>query len=138
MDKKETIQRLNNHPLPFFEDMGGKTTDADPELGTCVMEFDISEFYCHSGDIVQGGFVTAMLDLVTSHAVFATDPLIVGLSTLELKVSFYAASRAGKFRAFGKIEKKGKSIVFLSGDLYNESGERTASITSTSKFYIKK
>ena len=48
--------------------MGGVLVDFDVEEGSCTMEFNISHDFCHSVDIVQGGFVTAMLDASMSHA----------------------------------------------------------------------
>lgn len=97
------------------------------------MTFDISEHFCHSGDIIQGGFVTAMLDAVSTFAAFSTNSNIIKLATLELKVTFLRASRAGKFKAIGRVEQMGKSIAFLTGDLFDETGQKTASITTTAK-----
>lgn len=136
--KKEVLNRLNEHKLQFLTDMGCVITDVDSEKGICEMEFTISKRYCHSVDIIQGGFVTTMLDAVTSHAVFAVHEKLRALSTLEVKVMFYEASRAGTFKAIGRIDRMGRSIAFLSGDLYNEAGQRTASITSTAKISLPK
>ncbi len=136
--KQETINRLNEHKLQFLTDMGCLIKDVDSEKGICEMEFNISKRYCHSVDIIQGGFVTTMLDAVTSHAVFAVHANLRALSTLEVKVMFYEASRAGKFKAIGRIDRMGRSIAFLSGDLYNDAGQRTASITSTAKISLPK
>lgn len=120
---KELIAHLNTFRLQFLIDLGCTIIDASAEERFCKMEFNINKRYCHSGDIIQGGFVTAMLDAVTSHAVFASNTELSGLSTLELKVSFYEASRAGKFTAIGRVDKMGRSIAFLTGDLYNEAGQ---------------
>ena len=135
---QEIINYLNKFRTQYLADLGCTITDASQEEQFCKMEFDISERYCHVDSIIQGGFVTAMLDAVTAHVVFAVVPKIKGLSTLELKVSFYEASRAGKLFAVGRIDRLGKSIAFLSGDLYNEAGQRTASITTTAKFVVEK
>ncbi len=138
MTKEKIIAQLNKHRPAFLNALGCTIMDVDTEKSTCTMEFNITKDYCHSGNIIQGGFVTAMLDAVTSHAVFAMNPAIQVLSTLELKVSFYKASHDGKLKAIGRIDKMGRSIAFLSGDLYNEDNVRTASITSTAKVFIPK
>jgi len=138
MTKEEIINRLNKYRTQFLNDMGCTILDVDTEAGICEMEFIMDKRYCHSVDIIQGGFVTAMLDSVTSHVVFAVQNEMIALSTLELKVSFLKASRAGKFKAIGKIERMGRSIAFLSGNLYNSEGERTATITSTAKISKRK
>lgn len=131
--KQQVIDRLNNRRPQFLTDLGGSIIDIDIEKGICEMEFNVSKRYCHSIDIIQGGFVTAMLDAVSSHAVFVKNAQARTISTLELKVSFYAPSRKGKLKAIGRVDKLGRSIAFLSGDLYNEANQRTASITATAK-----
>jgi len=134
---QKIIDRLNTRKPQFLIDLGCTIIEANAEERFCKMEFNIDKRYCHSVDIIQGGFVTAMLDAVTSHAVFAASEELMALSTLELKVTFYEASRAGKLIAIGKIDKMGRSIAFLSGELFNETGQRTASITSTAKIRYK-
>jgi len=136
--KEERLKHLNKFRVQFLTDMGCTVTDIDLEKGICEMEFNMDKRYCHSIDIIQGGFVTAMLDAVTTHAVFAMQKNIRALSTLEVKVSFYEASRAGKFKAIGRIDRMGRSIAFLSGDLFNDAGQRTASITTTAKMSFQK
>lgn len=138
MTKEETIDYLNKIKPKFLNDMGCMITDADADKGICKMDFDIDERYCHSVDIVQGGFVTAMLDAVVSHAAFIGNKEVKALSTMELKVSFYEASRMGKFSTIGRVDKMGRSVAFLSGDLYNDIGLRTASITATAKLHLNK
>jgi uncharacterized protein (TIGR00369 family) len=88
--------------------------------------------------VVQGGFVAAMLDAAMSHAVFTNIENVVALPTLELKVSYLAASLAGSFTAKGKIIRAGKSIVFLEGQLFDEQGELTATASSTAKVILPK
>ncbi|GIR69646.1 MAG: hypothetical protein CM15mP74_08970 [Halieaceae bacterium] len=48
-----------------------------------VFTFTVPLEYCHSGDVVQGGFVTAMLDAAMSHA------LLVPLRTSPGRISGY-------------------------------------------------
>ena len=75
--------------------------------------------------------------LGTDFSVFGTNPNVIKLATLELKVNFIKASRSGKFRAVGRIESMGRSIAFLTGDLFDASGQKTASISTTAKIKIK-
>lgn len=138
MDKQAIIARLSKYRPPFLDLFNCVITDVNPEEGTCEMEFEVSTQFCHSGDIVQGGFVTMMLDSISAHNTFAKNENIIGVSTLELKVSYFAVSRAGKFRAVSKIEKLTRNFAFLSADLYNSDNIRTASLTSTAKVSYRK
>ena len=134
---KNILKQLNTRKPKYLEDFGCVITNVETEKGSCEMTFDVPKHFCHSGDIIQGGFVTTMLDSVTTFSVFSTNPNVIKLATLELKVTYLKASRAGKFKAIGRIESLGRSIAFLTGDLWNEAGEKTASITTTAKIKLK-
>ncbi|MEM6803739.1 MAG: PaaI family thioesterase [Bacteroidota bacterium] len=138
MTKEQIIAGMNAMRPPFLDALGCVILDVDPNERSCKMEYNIGPEFCHSVNIVQGGFVTAMLDAVSTHAIFGSEEGIVGVSTLELKVSYYAPSLSGKFIATGKVEKLTRNFAFLSADLFNEEGERTASLTSTAKIKYKK
>ena len=98
----------------------------------------MNEQFCHSVDIIQGGFVTTMLDAVSAHAVFVGNAEVTRLSCLELKVSFLSASRKGKYKAIGSVEKLTRNFAFVNADLYNEEGVKTATLSSTAKISYKK
>jgi len=134
---KKVLNQLNTRKPKFLEDFGCVITNVDTEKGICEMDFEVPLHFCHSGDIIQGGFVTTMLDSVTTFAVFGTHPNVIKLATLELKVTYLKVSRAGKFKAIGRIESIGRSIAFLTGALFDESGQKTASISTTAKIKLK-
>jgi len=123
---------------PFLDLLGAEIVKVDHATRTCEMTFQLGREFCHSVDIVQGGFVTAMLDATASHAVFLLEEGITVLSTLEIKVSFFEACRAGKFHVTGKIERIGKSIAFMSGEIRNGEGTILAATTTTAKIIRKK
>ena len=74
--------------------LGGRVIEVDSKEGSCTFEFNIGHEFCHSVDVVQGGFVTAMLDATMSHAAFGQQSDIINVATLEIKVSFLEPSRA--------------------------------------------
>ncbi len=133
----ETIEYLNRFRESFLDDLGCTIVGVDQASHTCEMTFKISHQYCHSGDIIQGGFVSAMLDAVSTHALFAlggdeTQP-VTQVATLEFKTIFFEASRAGLLHALGRVDKVGRSIAFLSAELRNAQGQLTATMTSIAK-----
>ncbi len=130
-DKAGLIAKLNNHRPAIIRTLGGVISDV--EDGLCVMEFDIGEQLCHSTNVVQGGIVTAMLDAAMAHAVFANNPDVIGLASLEIKVSFLEPSLAGRFSCRGSIRRAGYKISFLEGELYNAAGTLTATASHTAK-----
>lgn len=117
----------------FLKTLKGHIDAFDANEQTCTMSFDVSTDYCHSVDVVQGGYVTVMLDAVGSHAAVVADPKVTTVSSLEIKVTFLEATRAGKMVAMGKVQKLGGSIAFLTAELFNADGVLTATATSTAK-----
>ena len=132
-DVSKLIKNLNQRRPPCLDTLNSQVQKIDFEQQTATLSFDIPLTFCHSGNIVQGGFVTAMLDAACSHSVFSTGRDVASVSTLEIKVSFLRPSRAGKFECIAKITRVGGSIAFMAGELFDESGELTATATSTAK-----
>jgi uncharacterized protein (TIGR00369 family) len=127
------IDGLNDRAPEFIKLLGGRVVEIDKQQQSCTFEFNIGHQLCHSVDIVQGGFVTAMLDATMSHTAFGIQNDIVNVATLEIKVSFFEPSRAGHFRCVGRLRKVGRSTGFMEAELYNADGLLTASATTTAK-----
>ncbi|WP_299083687.1 PaaI family thioesterase [uncultured Paraglaciecola sp.] len=132
-DKNKLIQSINQQGPGFIKMMGGKLVDLDMDNKACTFEFNIGTDFCHSIDVVQGGFVTAMLDAAMSHAVFVCDQEIVNVSSLEIKTSYLAATRAGKLRVEGWVIKQSYKTAFMESRIYNQDDELTATASSVAK-----
>ncbi|MEM8498938.1 MAG: PaaI family thioesterase [Pseudomonadota bacterium] len=117
----------------FLKLLNGHIDTFDTHERSCTMSFDVSTDYCHSVDIVQGGYVTVMLDAVSTHAIVVADAEVTTVSSLEIKVTFLETTRAGKMVAVGKVQKLGRSIAFLTAELFNADGVLTATATTTAK-----
>jgi len=100
------------------------------EGGRATVEFMAGLHMCHSGGVVQGGFVTAWIDAAMAHAVMSLGRPDVAPASLELKVSFFAPVRPGLVVAEGWVERPGKSTCFAEGVLRNEAGEVLAKASS--------
>mgnify|MGYP003661254150 FL=1 len=133
MDEPVLIDHLNARAPAFIKILGGTIVAVDPEEPSCTFEFTIGTDFCHSIDVVQGGFITAMLDAAMTHAVFSSIEGITGVSSLEIKTSYLEPTRAGRLR----ILKSSYKIAFLEGQLYNEDGLLTATASSVAKLARK-
>jgi len=136
MTDRDIVDKLNAHRPACLSSLNASVKEMNREEKSAVMAFTIPLDFCHSGNVVQGGFIAAMLDAAMSHAVFTNIDNVVALPTLELKISYLAASLAGPFTAKGVIVRAGKSIIFLEGKLFNEQGELTATASSTAKLIL--
>ena len=117
----------------FLEMLGSKGFEYDDELGTSAMRFLISKDLTHSnGTIVQGGFITAMLDAAMAHLIILKRNGEVNPLSLNINVNFIAPGAPGEFVAKGEITKMGKSIAFTSGELY-QGDILVATATATNK-----
>jgi len=146
MNEQQLVDQLNAQTPKLIKILGGRIAGANPAEKTCTMDFDISRDFCHSNDIVQGGFVTAMLDAVVTamldaamtHAAFAADKDIVNVSSLEIKTNFLEPTRAGHSRAVGEITKSGYKLAFIEGRLYDENCLLTATASTVAKLMRKR
>ena len=132
--QESIVDQLNEHRPPFINLLGGRVIAASPVDGTCTFEFCVPSDYCHSGDVVQGGFVAAMLDAAMAHAVFASDNTVTRLSSLEISTRYESVTRGHvPLRVEGRIKKMTRSIAFLEADIRGQDGEVLACASSTAK-----
>ena len=133
MTNDEMTLLIRKHIPPALQLLKSDITEIDQKVGEVRMSFEITEDFCHSKVIVQGGYVTAMLDACMAHAASTHSGLTKGASTLELKVSFLAASNPGKFRGVGRVIRMGRSIAYTEASLFNEAEVEVARSSSTVK-----
>ena len=103
-----------------------------------VLEYRATMAMCHSGGIVQGGFVTGWIDAAMAYAVLSATNFAKTPLSLEIKISFLKAASPGLVIAEGWIEKMGRSTAFLEGRLLNKDGEVLAKGSSTAKLVALK
>jgi uncharacterized protein (TIGR00369 family) len=135
MDKKEIIKLLQNNKPPCLETLRGNLLEFDEDERIMTMEYDAIPEFCHSeSEIVQGGFVTGMLDSTMAHLVIALEKFQSNPVSLDINVSFIAPAHPGTLMAKSKILKMGKSIVFAYATM-KQNDEMIASATSTIKLF---
>jgi acyl-CoA thioesterase len=121
-------------PSPLLASLGdGRVVEFIAGENRAVMEFTARPEFCHSGDVVQGGFVTAWIDSAMAHAAMLATEGALAPATLEIKVSFFRSATPGPVRAEGWVERLGRSIAFLEGRVTTLGGDVLAMATSTVK-----
>ncbi|HUO91468.1 MAG TPA: PaaI family thioesterase [Rhizomicrobium sp.] len=126
---------MNQHAAPeaLSQSLGLERVIDHGEAGKAVIHYRATPAMCHSGGIVQGGFVTGWIDAAMAHVVIAATRREFSPLSLEIKISFLKAAAPGLVIAEAWIEKLGRSTGFLEGRLLNEAGEVLAKGTSTVK-----
>lgn len=133
MDEQQLLERFQSAAPDYLQRMGGRFISVNTATGACVMEFDIGRDFCHTVDVVQGGFVTSMLDITMTHAAFATSDDVINIASLEIKTTYLEPTRAGRLRVEGHVIKCGYKIAFMEGRIYNAEGLLTATGNSVAK-----
>lgn len=119
----------------LYETMGlHRIVEMNPE-GRSRLEYIAKPGMCHSGGVVQGGFVTGWIDAAMAHAVIAVLGDAVTPMSLEIKISFFAPVRPGLVVAEGWIERRGRKTAFLEGRLLDAEGNVLAKGTSTATLF---
>ena len=131
MSSDDGVERMNANPPAVIRSLKGRVAGYAPERHELRMQFEIGLEFCHTVDIVQGGFITAMLDASMAHVVVAAEQGKVRVSSIDINVSFLRPARAGGFTAVGAIVKSGRTIAFLKAELFSEKGELVATATSS-------
>jgi acyl-CoA thioesterase len=116
---------------PLYETMSlVRIAEMNPE-GRARLEYRARPNMCHSGGVVQGGFVTGWIDAAMAHAAIARNGADVTPMTLELKVSFFAPVRPGLVIAEGWAVRNGRKTAFYEGHLLDEDGNVLAKASTT-------
>ena len=88
---------------------------------------------CHSGNIVQGGFITGWLDAVMALGCMCkvgADTLVL---SLEIKTTFIKKISYEQVLVIGNVIKTGKTIAFLEGKIVDAENNILAKGTQTVK-----
>ena len=132
--ENDILAKLNSHSPGFIKLLGGQIVAADLEARSCTFTFCVPLDFCHSGNIVQGGFVSAMLDAAMSHAVFSCDLSVERLSSLEITTRYESVTRGENLLTVtGWVRRMTRTIAFLEADIRSESAEILAVAHSVAK-----
>lgn len=116
---------------PLYEAMGLERIVSMDPAGRATLEYRARPEMCHSGGVVQGGFVSGWIDAAMAHAAIAANGPDVTPMTLELKVSFFAPVRPGLVIAEGWVERAGRKTCFYEGHLKDAEGKVLAKASTT-------
>ena len=121
-------------PAPLLSALGGgRFLGFEAGEKKARLSFNARQSFCHSGGVIQGGFVTGWMDAAMARAVLCSTEGTLSPASLEIKVSFLKSTLPGAVIAEGWIQRLGRSIAFLEARLTNESGEVLATASSTAK-----
>jgi uncharacterized protein (TIGR00369 family) len=131
MNDTNILKSLQSDSAPCTETLGAKVINYSSKPPLIEMEFEAVHNFTHSnGQVVQGGFVTGMLDAPMAHLLMGLFDFKITPMTLDINVSFLAPTRQGKLNCIAEVLQLGKSTAFMTSKLYQKGG-LVASATST-------
>jgi uncharacterized protein (TIGR00369 family) len=124
--------------LPVAGLLGARPLRCDPHAGRMTVVFEARREFCNLMGSVQGGMLTAMLDLSMAFAVLCTlaDGHVV--PSLEVKTTFIAPARAGEIIGEGMLVRRGRTIAFTEGRLFDPSGDLLATASATGQIRLRR
>jgi len=130
MTDDEIVAVLRTRQSPALHSIGGQVTAFDQARREVTMRFEATPAMCHSKVIVQGGFITAMVDSAMAYAAMGCYEGRVAVPTLEIKVNFLEAGNPGAMEATARAVRLGRTVGFLEAEL-RQRGQLIATSTST-------
>jgi uncharacterized protein (TIGR00369 family) len=115
--------------LPVAHLLGARPVACDPAVGCLTVEFVARPEFCNLLGWIQGGMLTAMLDVAMSFAVLCTLDRHHVVPTLELKTSYISPAKPGKIVGEGRLVHKGRVTAFMEGRLFDPAGRLLTTAT---------
>ncbi|WP_345725596.1 PaaI family thioesterase [Qipengyuania proteolytica] len=111
--------------------MGVQFDSFDAEREEITLRFHAPDSFITPRGSVQGGLVAGFLDEVMGWAhVWATEQREAPLN-LEISMSLLKPVLAGPLIGKGRVVRRGRKVIFLEGQLFDEAGNLLARSTST-------
>ena len=131
---EDFMRLVGNHvprPPAYIDLLGMRPIHAEP--GLVRFEFQATEQLYNPAGVVQGGFLTAMLDESMGPAALSVLGPGHGIPTLDLNISFLRPATAGRLVGEGRVVHLGRSVAFLEGHLMDDEDEVVARATATAR-----
>lgn len=117
---------------PLMKTLGfERVVEYDPEAGVVGIEFRARPEQCHSGNVVQGGFVAGWIDNAMAIAAMAKSGFTAVTMSLDINVAYYRPANPGIVVARGWVERLGKRNGFTEGVLLDSEGRKIAKAMSS-------
>lgn len=134
MPGREFLQAIVDGELPrppFAALTGAELASVDD--GVVVFRFTPEESTLNPLGVVHGGMLCTLLDSAAGCAVHSQLPAGVGMSSIEIKVSFLSAVRAGgeTLEVEGRALRVGRQVAFAEAHARTATGKLIAHATTS-------
>jgi acyl-CoA thioesterase len=116
--------------VPFAEKLGVRL--GHRRTGDVGLSLDLQDVHMNAWQVAHGGVVMSVLDIVMGLSAKSLDEASTGATTIEMKTNFIKPA-TGHIFAQGRAHRAGRSLVYVDGELRNDSQELLARATGTFK-----
>ena len=114
---------------PSAKLLGWRLISLDTAAGEIELGFDGKPEFLNPIGIVQGGFLSAMLDDTMGPLIVAMTEGRMFATTIDLHVHFLKPVRPGPITTKARMTQLGKKIAFAEGQLFDGDGRLSARAT---------
>ena len=118
---------------PMTKHLGWRILEYDAANATLKVCMETRPEFLNPFGFVHGGVLAAMLDETMAPTMAGTLGAGEFAPTLEMKVNFVSAAKAGSFFGTGRVIAKKKSIGFVEAKLEDENAVLIATASATFK-----
>lgn len=141
MEDARNWKTIDWNELDFLKWPGLRLIEA--EDGRSVMELRVEEHHRGGGgspETVNGGIISYMFDGLCGSAVSSTwDESTVGQATMTLNIQFLSAINATeKVRGEARVTRRGGTVAYVEGKVFDDAGEVGASCTGIFKLFRRR
>jgi len=127
----EWVRHTFETELPVARLLGARPLACDPKAGRLTVEFTPRPEFLNLLGWIQGGILTAMLDMAMSFAVLCTLDRQHVVPSLEIKTSYLAPAKLAPVIGEGTLLRRGRAIAFMEGRLTDVDGNLLTTATGT-------
>lgn len=105
--------------------------DVETKEGECRVALEVEDHHLNLGGVVHGGALSSLLDFAMGAAVVTTLDQEAGewCATQSLTTDFMRAASEGRLTAVGRVDRRGASSAYVSGEVRDEEGNVVARAT---------
>jgi uncharacterized protein (TIGR00369 family) len=130
-DYPPNIQAILKRPAAASAHLGQELREIDTDEGWVRIGYRLNEAHFNRYGAIHGGVIACVMDDVVATAAGLVAAWGEIAPTLEMKVSYLNQAAAGAHTAEARVVKRGKTILFLEGSMFNDAGKTIATASAT-------
>jgi uncharacterized protein (TIGR00369 family) len=129
LESAEKILQGAASPPPIARLLGFSLKAIEP--GRAIFEMDVDERHHNPMGTLHGGIYCDLSDAAMGYAYASTLGEAETFTTVELKINFFRAMRAGKIIAEARVVRAGSTLGYVECDVKDGAGKLVARAAST-------